>query len=113
MEATPTKTTAIDVRNYVRQATIEELYELNKTVVAQIKRTKAVANATTIAKVHVGQHGTLQGLTPQYLNDALVRIKDIKRTRVTVQLIENAPAKVAARVGYTPFTIPANCFRAL
>lgn len=59
-------------------------------------------SAVAMASMRVGAIGKLQNLSPKSLNGTKVEIKEIKRTRVTVQEVDNP-------TWGGRYTVPASC----
>lgn len=74
----------------------------------QVRAREAQMNALFLSK---GDHVTMHGLSPKYLNDAVVEVVEVKKTRVSVKSIEGVtPMRAAQRVGSGGFcTVPLSC----
>lgn len=81
---------------------LDAIHERKKSV----RKVKAQQNKLLLS---VGDHVTLSGLSPKYINGAVVKVAEIRRTRCLVEPIDGVtPNRVANRFGMG-VTVPLNC----
>lgn len=109
---TKTETTMRDVLNFIyRDATTDQLRELNEQIVAKIKTDRKVEAAVNMGAINVGDTVVLKNLSPKYINGVHVKVVGKKQTKLEVKLLDPvfAPSRVRDRFGTRTFTVPAGC----
>ena len=73
------------------------------------KLIRAGKAAVSIATASVGDTGTLASISPKFINGALVKIENVRRTKFEVSFVSGT-AKQEQRLAYGRVVIPASSF---
>jgi transcription antitermination factor NusG len=87
-----------EIKQSLHLLSMDELHELNKAVVQQIRLERSVASVQAIRSLKVGDEGKLVNLRGKY-NGLDVRVEEIRRSKVVVNIFGSMRRVV----------VPANC----